>query len=134
MASQEECAFQCLTSCGINQECDFFSYQGGFCTLGNLAYQIDNTDLDLDKDCIPPLDIMYNKNKVADIQTKLAGTDRGSCTGGAANIVLTAGGSFEVEPTDTSGDCLFYVFNDNPGSVKLTLTSTVSTLKCYHLK
>lgn len=77
---------------------------------------------------------MYNKNKVTDIKTKLAGDDRGTCTGAAADIELASGESEEVEPTATDGDCIFYVYNNNGGTVKLTLTETVCIPNCYALK
>ena len=126
VASEEECAYQCLTSCGIDQVCEYFSYEGQYCTLGNFDFQLDDEVFEVEKDCLPPHTIMYKKNKVAEIQDKLVGTDRGDCNGAADNVVLTSGGSVELEPTSNAGNCIFYVFNDNGGSVKLTLTQTVS--------
>ena len=108
--------------------CDYYSYIAQFCTLGNLAFQLGPEVFEIEKDCLPLTKIMYNKNKVADIKTKLAGTGRGTCPGAAANIELASGASVEVEPTATDGDCIFYVYNNNGGTVKLTLTETVRFL------
>ena len=108
--------------------CDYYSYIAQFCTLGNLAFQLGPEVFEIEKDCLPLTKIMYNKNKVADIKTKLAGTARGTCPGATANIELASGASVEVEPTATDGDCIFYVYNNNGGTVKLTLTQTVRFL------
>ncbi len=131
MQSEAECAYQCLTSCGINEVCDYYKYEAQLCTLGNLDFQLGPAVFEVDTDCLPLTKIMYNKNKVTDIKTKLAGADRGSCNGAAADIELVSGASVEVEPTATDGNCIFYVYNNNGGTVRLTLTETVCIPNCY---
>ena len=63
VANEEECAYQCLTSCGVDAVCDFYAFHAGFCALGNLRFQLENEELDLNKDCLPVSKVMYNKNK-----------------------------------------------------------------------
>ena len=67
LKTEEECAFKCLTSCGINAVCDYYSFYGHLCALGNLDFQLNGATYEIDSDCLPLSKIMYNKNKIAGI-------------------------------------------------------------------
>ena len=63
--NEEQCAYQCLTSCGVDEVCDYYAFHGGFCSLGNLKFQLEDDQFSLDLDCLPVSKVMYNKKKSA---------------------------------------------------------------------